>query len=180
MTNAPDSLEESSCSTHKEPEPAPPGGRPITSNSRIKGAPEVPLCAGCERHAVSVRCARSVRRPRARNGRYGRCSRLRRRPREPGSRRLEKRDQRVEIPDHDPHSRASSDDERDRDEQAANTHRLIGPDLSFPIVVIGLPHTSTDPLPGTRVTTSTTRGPPPQIGRYVLRRRGSASKSRHD
>jgi hypothetical protein len=87
-----------------------------------------------------------------------------------GSRRLEKRDQRVEIPDHDPHSRASSDDERDRHEQAANTHRLIGPDLSFPIVVIDLPHTSTDPLAGTRVTTSTTRGPPQQIGRCARRR----------
>lgn len=71
-----------------------------------------------------------------------------------GCRLLAKRHQRREITDHDAHSRAYRDDERDRDEKAPNPHRLIGPDLRLPIVVMDLLHTSTDPSRGAGVTTS--------------------------
>jgi hypothetical protein len=66
---------------------------------------------------------------------------------------------RLDIPDHEPHHRPKADEERRRQEQPANSHRLIGPDLSFPIVVIDLPHTSTDPRLGEGVTTSRSDGP---------------------
>jgi hypothetical protein len=57
-----------------------------------------------------------------------------------GSTKREKQE-RLHIPDHEPHKRAESDEERRRHEETANTRRLIGPDLSLAIVVIDLPHT---------------------------------------